>query len=148
MIRGKRLWRAWFGPLLLGLAIVGSFLPACAGGGRLAVEVSEPFIVGGEEVPPGSLSVRHVSRLSPVASLDEVWVDGRCLGVLLASRSRTESRKTPESVVFTRDDRGRLVLAGYSLIRGGQTDLYRFATERPAETASAETASLLTARSP
>jgi hypothetical protein len=144
MIGGRRLWRAWYGPLFLVLAVASFCPPSFAGGGRLVAEVGEPFLVGAETVPPGTLSVRHVNRLSPVSSLDEVWVDDRCLGVLLASRSRSEGGKAPDSLVFTRNAQGRLVLAGYYLRSGRNTDLYRFALESPAEIAGAKTAGPLT----
>ena len=88
--------------------------PAQAAGNRLVTQVDRPVEINGELYPAGELSIREVDALSPTETLNEVCAAGECLGLL---RAQSEPGGTPSSgdaVVFEPDERGHLVLVGFS----------------------------------
>src|SRR6185295_3979913 len=77
----KRSWLITAG-LVLGAAALAP--KSFAGGPRLVAQIDEPFEVNGQLFPAGKLSLREVSSYTPVSTLNELQVDGRCLGMVLA----------------------------------------------------------------
>ncbi len=100
-----------------------------AHGTRLVVRLDEPFEVQGQVYPGGSLMLRPVTDFNPTASIDEVWVDNECLGLLVASKQSRERSSSHDSVVFERNADGRLVLVGYQLRGNGTSTAYRYRGE-------------------
>lgn len=88
-----------------------------ADGSRLQVKVDEPFEIGGIVYPAGRLTVKTLRDYTPSTTLNELWVGNTCLGMFVTRISGEESSDpTDESIVFTRDYRGRLVLVGYAFV--------------------------------
>ena len=77
---------------------------------RLVAQVEEAYEVNGTIYPPGELSLKTVRDVSPVATLNEIRVDGRSLGVLLARQAPGESTENHDGLVFRRSAEGHLVL--------------------------------------
>jgi hypothetical protein len=110
-----------------GVILAAAFVTtAGAGGPRLVVEVDEPFLLQGQLVPAGEVSLRLVSRYNPTSTLHAVDVDGTCLGVFRAESWSSAAGDRRDTIRFERDARGRLVLTGYTLRRGRSADFYRF----------------------
>lgn len=103
--------------LVLTLAVLaGVFAPPVqAAGPRWVARVDEPFEVGGQVFPPGELSLREVNTYSPVATLNEVRVDGRSLGFVLARCEKSAPLATRNELIFQRSEQGHLVLAFVAL---------------------------------
>jgi hypothetical protein len=107
----KELWM-----IVLALAtLIVCFAPATMAGERVGVTVSEPFEVNGEVYPAGALSIREVGTFSPVATINEVVVDGRSLGVLIAHEGEGAATASRDELIFTRANDGHLVLVGVAL---------------------------------
>ena len=97
-----------------------------AGGYRIQVQVDEPFEIGGVVYPAGQLSVKVLRDYTPSTTLNEVWVGNTCLGMFVARNSRDDlSNTNDDSIVFTRDDGGRLVLAGYVFVGSERNRIFR-----------------------
>ena len=111
------------------VALAGLFAsPAQASDPRLVAHIDEPFEVNGELYPAGVLRVREIGDYSPAATLNEIIVDGKTLGVLLA-HERGNVAGTRDELIFGRHQAGHLVLIGVS-VRGEPTrDLYRYAND-------------------
>ena len=107
---------------------------------RWVVDMAEPFEVDGTLYPAGSLTLKHVRALNPSASLSEVWVGERCLGLLRADRVAGAPAPTGDALTFERDARGHLVLVGYTSPGHGVRGGFRF------ERHAAEAARLLAAK--
>jgi hypothetical protein len=107
------------------IAIAAAFAPADAGH-RLVVHLDQPFEVAGEAFAGGTLSVRAVQTYSPVSTLDEVCVDGRCIGLLL-SRPLATGPAANDALVFTRAASGVLVLRGLTLAGEPERELAQLA---------------------
>ena len=103
----KTLWM-----MVLALAgLVVLFAPeARAAGRRLVAQIEEPFVVNGQLFPPGELSVRELGEYSPVAKLDEVQVDGRTLGYVVAHELSDDRAADTDALIFARNQDGQLVL--------------------------------------
>lgn len=87
-----------------------------AGGHRIQVDVAEPFEVDGVLYPSGTLSVEVIRDYNPSSTLNEIWLDDRCLGMVITRKGAVEySRSSRDTVVFGRDPEGHLVLVGYDL---------------------------------
>ena len=100
---------------------------ADAAGQRIMVQISEPFEIDGELFPAGTVTVREVSDYNPRATINEVWVDNRCLGILPGLERPSESQQDVDSLFFKRE-RGHLVLIGVSFRGGPVRDLHSFRT--------------------
>jgi len=87
------------------------FAPAApAAEHRIKVRVDEPFEVNGRMYAAGTLTLRHLGDYNPTATLNELWVEGECLGMLLAVESAGGHVAGSDSVIFSRAADGRLVL--------------------------------------
>ena len=97
----------------LALAVVAGLFapPAAASGRRLSVQVDEPFVIGGQHFAAGELTLREVRDFNPTATLTEVRVDGRSLGVMLAKAQTGPTSTRRDEVIFERSRNGQLVLA-------------------------------------
>ena len=126
MLRRNRL--TWL-PVVAGLIALVSASAVEGHGPRLVVRMDEPFEVNGQVYPGGSLMLRSVTDFNPVASIDEVWVDRECLGLLVASKASGERSSSHDSVLFERNAEGRLVLVGYNLRGSGTNTAYRYRGE-------------------
>lgn len=102
--------------ILFGLVAAATILmpPASGAGHRLVTRVSQPVEINGQLFPAGELAVRQISTYSPTSTLNEVWVGGECLGLLLAETRPGEQPESGDSLVFEQDDRGHLVLVGFA----------------------------------
>jgi hypothetical protein len=106
----KRCWVffAW----LAGVVIL---LPSAhADGPRLVTRLEQPVSINGEVYPAGELSVREVGALSPSVTLNEVCAGGKCLGLLQARAEPDGTPSSGDALLFEPDDRGNLVLVGFS----------------------------------
>ena len=83
--------------------------PIPAAGRLVSARVSEPFEVAGQMFEPGQLTLHQVQSLSPVATLNEVRVAGRSLGIIVAREENGSAAATRNEVIFERSPRGRLV---------------------------------------
>ena len=92
-------------------AIVVCFTPdARAESDRLVAHIGEAYEVNGQVFPPGELSVKTIRDVSPVATLNEIRVNGRSLGMLLAQQVPNEVAELHDGLVFRRAAEGHLVL--------------------------------------
>jgi hypothetical protein len=115
--------------IVIALAIlVMCFTPATwAAGQRIVADIGEPFEVGGEVYPSGRLSLREIGRLSPVASINEICVDGACPGIVLARETGSLPTAIRNELLFERDARsGHLVLVAVALAGQPIRRPYRF----------------------
>ena len=103
--------------MVLALALLAGLLApdALAEGRRLVVQMEEPFEVSGQLYAGGELSVCEVRAFSPVATLHEVRVDGRSLGVLMARNDGAPQVAQRDEVIFRRSSDGHLVLTSVAL---------------------------------
>jgi hypothetical protein len=103
--------------LVVTLAVLAGALapPVQAEGPRWVARIDEPFEVGGQIFPPGELSLRQVLTYSPVATLNEVRVDGRSLGFVLARCEASAAPAIRNELIFQRSESGHLVLAFVAL---------------------------------
>ena len=103
--------------LVVALAVVAGLLaPAVhAAGPRLVVQVDESFQVNCDIYQPGELSLRAVRKFSPVATLNEIRVDGKSLGLMLAMEPASATVATQNEVTFERSSSGLLVLASVAV---------------------------------
>jgi hypothetical protein len=100
---------------------------AWATGPRLVVRMNEPFVVGGEVHPAGSLTLRTVRAYTPSSTLNEIWAGDRCLGLIVAHRSTDPSLEASRNaVLFVRDPDGRLVLRGFAYRSDDRDEKYRY----------------------
>jgi hypothetical protein len=86
--------------------------PASAAGLRLVAELDEPFEACGVLFPPGTVSLQQVNGFSPTSTLNEIRVDGRSLGLVLAREEASSYASPRNELIFERNESGRLVLAG------------------------------------
>ena len=89
--------------------------PAPAAGRLVSACISEPFEVSGQMFEAGKLTLHEVQSLSPVATLNEVRVAGRSLGMMLAREDPDSAASARSEVIFERSPRGHLVLAALAL---------------------------------
>ena len=115
--------------LVVGLCALCAFFAQSvdAAGLRIMVQISEPFEIDGELFPAGTVTVRELADYNPSSTINEVWVDNRCLGLLPALERPTGSLENVDSLIFRRD-RGHLILVGVSFRGGPVRDLYSFRT--------------------
>jgi hypothetical protein len=108
----KTLWLT-----VVALAVLAGLLapPTWAASARLVVHLNEPFEVNGHVYQPGRLSLQQVREYSPIATLNEIRVDGRSLGVVLAREETGAPQALRDEVIFQRNESGRLVLASVAL---------------------------------
>ena len=123
----KKMWL-----VIAALAVlVTVFAPASEASCRkVVVQMDESFVVDGQLFPAGGLSLCPVREFSPVATLNEVRVDGRSLGVLMAHDGRDTAPSKQNQMIFERDVRGHLVLVSIALQGGPVRQLYRLANQR------------------
>lgn len=77
--------------------------------------ITEPFEFNGEVFDSGKVTVRELSHYNPGTTLNEIWIDGRCLGLMLADVASSDAR--PESndrILLERSAAGHLVLVGFA----------------------------------
>ena len=107
--------RMWLGVLALAL-LVGFLAPPLPAGGRVVTAyIDEPFEYDGQVFPAGKLSLRQLGDFNPVATLNEIRIDGRSLGVVLARAEAHGVTATRNEMIFERNTRGRLVLVSIAL---------------------------------
>src|SRR5262245_35552136 len=112
--------------VIVGWITLAGAAAARADGPRLVVRLHEPFEVNGRTYAGGSLMLRSVADYNPTASIDEVWVDNECLGLMLAFKGQGSQGSSRDSVLFERNARGLLVLVGYNLRGNGSDTAYRY----------------------
>lgn len=95
----------------------------------VSVRLTEPFEVAGQVFDSGKLTVKEVSRYSPVATLNEVCVGSNCLGLFLAREFRGASTASGNKLIFGRSADGHLVLEAVALAGGPTRGLYEFEVE-------------------
>lgn len=111
------------------MAVVAAlFSPAVvAGGDRLQVRLEQPFRVNGENFPSGTITVKTIRDYNPSTTLQEVWVDGHCLGMMMAAKRAATDDEAPRDVLhFQRGDDGRLVLVGFATRNEREANLYHY----------------------
>ena len=102
--------------LVLSLAAIVTLLaPSAHAADQLSVAVDEPFEIDGETFDPATVTLRHVQGFNPTAEFHEVWIDGKCLGVMIARSDASTDRAADNAMVFTRNADDRLVLVGMTL---------------------------------
>jgi len=108
----KTLWL-----MVIALAVLAGLLapPVPAASPRLVVHLNEPFEVNGHVYQSGKLSLRQVREYSPIATLNEIRVDGHSLGVVLARDHGATTPAVRDELIFERNVNGRLVLASLAL---------------------------------
>ena len=102
----KKLWM-----IVLALAALAAVLsPATeAAGKRLVVDMEQPFEVLGQRYESGQLELREVRTYSPVATLNEIRVNGRSVGIFFGLEGSTVEA-TRDELIFARSSDGVLVL--------------------------------------
>ena len=108
----KTLWL-----MVVALAVLAGLLapPVAAASPRLVVHVNEPFEVNGHVYQPGKLSLQQVREYSPIATLNEIRVDGHSLGVVLARDQAGTAPAVRDELIFERNENGLLALASIAL---------------------------------
>jgi hypothetical protein len=92
-------------------AVVVCFTPdASAESDRLVAHVAEAYEVNGKVFPAGELSLKAIRDVSPVATLNEIRVNGQSVGMLLAQQVKGEATEHYDGLVFRRAAEGHLVL--------------------------------------
>ena len=84
------------------------------------VVLNEPFEINGERFDAGRVSLREVSRYTPQTTMNEIWVDETCLGLMMADASDSIGRTSDDRILFERDADGTLLLVGFAY-RGERT---------------------------
>jgi len=108
-------YKLWLVALTLAV-VAGLFAPpASASGRRVSVQIDEPFVIGGQHFAAGKLTLREVRDFNPTATLTEVRVDGRSLGVMLAKEEAGQVSTRQDQVIFERSRNGDLVLVSLAL---------------------------------
>ncbi|NIM00012.1 MAG: hypothetical protein GTO30_15800 [Acidobacteria bacterium] len=103
----------WVGVLVLLAALAAPELSAAQR--SVSAEISESFEFNGEAFQPSKLTVREVSQYNPGTTLNEIWIDGRCWGLMLADVSRAAADPgSDDRILFERNAAGRLVLVGFA----------------------------------
>ena len=125
-VKRKRQWQ--LGWIVIALAVLaGLFAPeSAAAGHRVAARLAQPFEVNGQFFSHGELAVREIASYNPTTTLNEVWVNDRCLGLLLAAGSASVSSGSDDTLIFERAAQGHLVLVGFAYRGKGMNELYQF----------------------
>jgi hypothetical protein len=117
----------WVGVLVLLAALAAPELSAAQHSVRATIP--EAFEFNGEVFGPGTVAVREVSQYNPGTTLNEIWVDGRCLGLMLADVSRTAaSLGSDDQILFERGPAGNLVLVGFAYRDRPVAEFYGYET--------------------
>lgn len=111
-------------------ALAAVMAPSTRGGEhhRLVARIDQPFAINERLFPAGEISIRQVQRYSPSATLNQIWIDGECLGVFLAEVLAGDDVPANHSLHFDRDSENRLVLAGFAFGGERARAFYRFRT--------------------
>ena len=111
---------------ILGLALIAALAaPDVAAANRtVTATMAEPFEINGELFRGGELKLREVSAYNPSTTINEVWVDERCLGLMLAGSSRGTRPGTTDRIIFERNDTGRLILVGFAYRDQDECEFY------------------------
>lgn len=103
----------WVGVFVLLAALAAPEL--AAGQHSVRATIPEPFEFNGEAFGPGTVTVREVSYYNPATTLNEIWVDARCLGLMLADvTGDAASPGADDRILFERSAAGNLVLVGFA----------------------------------
>ena len=103
----------WVGVLVLLAALAAPEL--AAGQHSVRATIPESFEFNGEVFGPGTVTIREVSQYNPKTTLNEIWVDGRCLGLMLADVSHAPGDSgTNDRILFERGATGDMVLVGFA----------------------------------
>ena len=94
---------------------------------RVTATVQEPFEVNGELFPSGRVVLREISDYTPATTFNEVWINGHCLGLMLADVSSTPNASEQDRVIFERAPTGTLVLVGFAYRGQPQRTFYGYA---------------------
>ena len=117
----------WVGVLVLLAALAAPELNAAQHSVRATIP--EPFEFNGEVFESSTVTVREVSQYNPGTTLNEIWVDGRCLGLMLADVSRdAASPGSDDQILFERGTAGNLVLVGFAYHDRPAAKFYGFET--------------------
>jgi len=117
----------WVGVLVLLAALAAPELGA--GQHSVSARIQEPFEFNGEAFEAGTLTVREVSHYNPGTTLNEIWIDGRCWGLMLADVSHdTASPQANDRILFERNAAGQLVLVGFAYHNQPAREFYSYKT--------------------
>jgi hypothetical protein len=111
-VKVKRKSLVWIAGLV---AVVGWLAPAAARDPRVVVRMDEAFEVAGQVYPSGTLSVRQLYDYNPIATLNEVELNGRSIGMLLARDDARAEVAARDQLTFRRESDGHLVLTSIGL---------------------------------
>jgi len=116
----------WVGGLAL-LATLAA--PNVAAAQRTVVAmIQEPFEVNGQRYDAGAVAVRQVSHYNPATTLNEIWVEHRCLGLMMADASDTTGLGGDDRMIFQRNPSGQLVLVGFAYRNQPEREFYGYET--------------------
>ena len=88
--------------------------------------VQEPFEVNDRLFDAGAVKIRELKSYNPTTTMTEIWVEGHCLGVMLADVSMTPNHENDDSLIFKRNAAGHLVLVGFAYRNQPSRELYGF----------------------
>ena len=117
--------------IVVALATLAAVMAPSASGGehhRLVARMDQPFAVNDRLFEEGQITILQVRRYSPSATLNQIWIDGECLGVFLAEVLSGGEEPKGHSLHFDRDSEDRLVLAGFAFGGERARAFYRFRT--------------------
>lgn len=117
----------WVGGLVLLAALA---TPGFAAGQHsVSAMIQETFEFNGKVFGPSTVTVREVSHYNPATTFNEIWVDGRCLGLMLAAVSRASANPgADDRIIFERRAAGNLVLVGFAYHDQPVREFYGFDT--------------------
>jgi hypothetical protein len=115
----------WIGVLVLLATLAAPEL--AAGQHSVNATIPEPFEFNGEAFDAGQVTVRELSHYNPGTTLNEIWVDDHCLGVMLAAVSAEEvGPGSNDRILFERAPSGSLVLIGFAYHGQPDREFYGF----------------------
>ncbi len=117
----------WVGGLVLLAALA---TPGFAAGQHsVSAMIQETFEFNGEVFGPSTVTVREVSHYNPGTTMNEIWVDSRCLVLMLAAVSRASaSPGADDRIIFERRAAGNLVLVGFAYHDQSAVKFYGYET--------------------
>ena len=88
--------------------------------------MDEPFQINGDVYEAGRVTLREIGHYNPQTTMNEVWVGGTCLGLMLAERTAAPVTNSDDRLMFERDYNGTLMLVGFAY-RGERThEFYQY----------------------
>lgn len=113
-------------PSVLLLAALALGNSVSASDAQIRFDIQQPFRVGAHVFDAGVISMHSVSAYTPTTSIFEVWVNGTCLGMVSAHRTKSEADATRTQALFRRDANGPLEMVGFQVTGRPRGTTYRF----------------------